>query len=89
MFEPTGYQTIKNQNIIRINVHCGLTNAELMQGIGVMTTTNNEIRYSEKQGLIFKHIAKAILNPGLPYVIILEEVQGNNLSRLIGDFIFL
>jgi len=82
-------QDIKNQNIIRINVHSGLTNAELMQGIGVMTTTNSEIRYSEKQGLVFKHIAKAILNPSLPYVIILEEVQENNLNRLIGDLIFL
>ncbi len=80
---------LKKTNVIRINVHSGLTNAELMQGIGVITTTNHDIKYQEKQGLVLKHIAKAILNPSLPYVIILEEVQENNLNRLIGDLIFL
>jgi hypothetical protein len=80
---------LKKTNVIRINVHSGLTNAELMQGIGVITTTSHDIKYQEKQGLVLKHIAKAILNPSLPYVIILEEVQENNLNRLIGDLIFL
>lgn len=80
---------LKKTNVIRINVHSGLTNAELMQGIGVITTTTHDIKYQEKQGLVLKHIAKAILNPSLPYVIILEEVQENNLNRLIGDLIFL
>jgi hypothetical protein len=82
-------EKLKNKNVIRINVHTGLTNSELMQGIGVITTDTNEIKYYEKRGLILKHIAKAILNPNLPYVIVLEEVQENNLNRLIGDLIFL
>lgn len=82
-------EKLKNKNVIRINVHTGLTNSELMQGIGVITTDTNEIKYYEKRGLILKHIAKAILNPSLPYVIVLEEVQENNLNRLIGDLIFL
>jgi hypothetical protein len=82
-------EKLKNKNVIRINIHSGLTNSELMQGIGVITTELNEIKYYEKRGLILKHIAKAILNPSLPYVIILEEVQENNLNRLIGDLIFL
>jgi hypothetical protein len=78
-----------NTNIIRINVHSGLSNSELMQGIGVITTANNEIKYHEKQGLILEHIARAILNPSLPYCVILEEIQENSLNRLIGDLIFL
>ncbi|WP_312396867.1 AAA family ATPase [Chryseobacterium sp.] len=80
---------LKNKNVVRLNIHSGLSNAELMQGIGVTTTGENEIKYYEKRGLILKHIAKAILNPSLPYVIILEEIQENNLNKLIGDLIFL
>ncbi|WP_123907100.1 hypothetical protein [Flavobacterium johnsoniae] len=82
-------EKLKNKNVIRINVHSGLNNSELMQGIGVISTDTNEIKYYEKRGIVLKHIAKAILNPSLPYVIILEEVQENNLNRLIGDLIFL
>ncbi|AZA78549.1 hypothetical protein EG347_14030 [Chryseobacterium sp. G0186] len=80
---------LKNKNVIRVNIHSGLSNSELMQGIGVMTTDTNEIKYYEKRGIILKHIAKAIINPSLPYVVILEEVQENNLNKLIGDLIFL
>ena len=80
---------LKNENVIRVNIHSGLSNSELMQGIGVMTTASNEIKYYEKRGLLLKHIAKAILTPSLPYVILLEEVQENDLNRLIGDLIFL
>ena len=80
---------LKHKNVVRINIHSGLSNSELMQGIGVLTTDNNEIKYYEKRGVLLKHIAKAILNPSLPYVIILEEIQENNLNRLIGDLIFL
>ena len=78
-----------DSNVIKVNVHSGLTNSELMQGIGVKTTTDNDIKYHEKQGLVLEHIAKAILNPSLPYVVVLEEVQENSLNRLIGDLIFL
>lgn len=80
---------LKNKNVVRVNIHSGLSNAELMQGIGVVTTGDNEIKYYEKRGLILKHIAKAILNPSLPYAIVLEEIQENNLNKLIGDLIFL
>ncbi|MEC4114956.1 hypothetical protein VSO92_12670 [Myroides pelagicus] len=80
---------LKNKNVIRLNIHLGLSNSELMQGIGVHTTAANEIKYYEKRGIVLKHIAKAILNPSLPYVIILEEIQENNLNKLIGDLIFL
>lgn len=76
------------ENVLRINVHSSLTNAELMQGIGI-TTQDGIIKYMEKEGLVLNHIKKAILNPLQPFVLILEEVQENSLNELIGDLIYL
>lgn len=81
--------SLKEENVLRINIHADSKNSELMQGVAVSTNENNQIEYSEKQGLILNHIRAAILRPSLPFVIILEEIQENNLNRLIGDLIFL
>jgi hypothetical protein len=77
------------ENVLRINVHSSLTNAELMQGIGIATTQDGIIKYMEKEGLVLNHIKKAILNPFQPFVLILEEIQENSLNELIGDLIYL
>ncbi|OEF18988.1 AlwI family type II restriction endonuclease [Aliivibrio logei] len=81
--------SLKEKNVLRINIHADSKNSELMQGVAVSTNQNNQIEYTEKQGLILNHIRAAILQPSLPFVIILEEIQENNLNRLIGDLIFL
>lgn len=81
-------ESIRQEQILRINVHDALNNAELMQGIAVMTKQNN-IQYVEKHGLVLKQVMKAIALPSLPFVIILEEIQENSLNRIIGDLIFL
>jgi hypothetical protein len=88
-FECYSIKDMKENNVLRINIHAATNNSELMQGIGVRTNSTSQIEYSEKQGLILDHIVKAIFQPALPFVIILEEVQENNLNRLIGDLIFL
>jgi len=80
---------IKQRNVLRVNIHSSTNNSELMQGIAVNTNAVGQIEYTEKQGLLLKHIMNAILQPSLPFVIVLEEVQENNLNRLIGDLIFL
>ena len=79
----------KPENILRINIHSAITNAELMQGIGISTTEEGNILYLEKEGLILNHIKKAIMYPHQPFVLILEEVQENSLNELIGDLIYL
>ncbi|RJX72894.1 hypothetical protein DZ860_06975 [Vibrio sinensis] len=78
-----------SSNVLRINIHSATSNSDLMQGISVNTNPHGQIEYSEKQGLILNHIIKAILNPSLPFVIVLEEIQENELNKLIGDLIFL
>ena len=45
-------------NVKRINIHSASSNADLMQGIGIGNTKDGDIKYSEKQGLIFEHIIK-------------------------------
>lgn len=77
------------ENILRINIHSAITNAELMQGIGISTTKEGNILYLEKEGLVLNHIKKAILYPKQPFVLILEEIQENSLNELIGDLIYL
>ena len=79
----------KPENILRINIHSAITNAELMQGIGISTTEEGNILYLEKEGLVLNHIKKAIQHPYQPFVLILEEVQENSLNELIGDLIYL
>ena len=78
-----------HKNILRINIHSASSNADLMQGIGITTTDNNQVAYHEKQGLIFKHIQDAICAPNQPFVLVLEEIQENSLNELIGDLIYL
>lgn len=78
----------KPENILRVNIHSAITNAELMQGIGISTVKGN-ILYLEKEGLVLHHIKKAIQHPYQPFVLILEEVQENSLNELIGDLIYL
>jgi len=78
-----------HKNILRINIHSASSNADLMQGIGITTTDNNQVAYHEKQGLIFKHIQDAICTPNQPFVLVLEEIQENSLNELIGDLIYL
>ncbi|WP_457745487.1 AAA family ATPase [Sulfurimonas sp.] len=77
------------ENILRINIHSASSNADLMQGIGITTTDDNQVAYHEKQGLIYKHIHDAIYTPNQPFVLILEEIQENSLNELIGDLIYL
>ena len=79
----------KPENILRINIHSAITNAELMQGIGMSTTEEGNILYLEKEGLVLNHIKKAIQYPYQPFVLILEEIQENSLNELIGDLIYL
>ncbi|MCT7909050.1 AAA family ATPase [Arcobacter lacus] len=78
-----------DKNILRINIHSASSNSDLMQGIGISTTNNGNIRYSEKQGLILDIIKRATFNPNQPFVLILEEIQENSLNELIGDLIYL
>lgn len=77
-------------NILRINIHSASSNSDLMQGIAISTTNNNQnVLYKEKKGAILKHLFKAIYTPKQPFVLILEEIQENSLNELIGDLIYL
>ena len=82
---------IKNEkkNILRINIHSASSNSDLMQGIGISTSSNGTIKYSEKQGLILDIIKRATFNPNQSFVLILEEIQENSLNELVGDLIYL
>lgn len=77
-------------NVLRINIHSASSNSDLMQGISISTTKDNEnVLYREKQGAILKHIFKAIYKPKQPFLLVLEEIQENSLNELIGDLIYL
>lgn len=77
-------------NVLRINIHSASSNSDLMQGISISTTKDNEnVLYREKQGAILNHIFKAIYEPKQPFVLVLEEIQENSLNELIGDLIYL
>ena len=80
--------SINDSNVLRINVHSASSNADLMQGIGI-TSVGGQIEYREKQGLILKHLQRAIAHPYQPFAIVLEEIQENSLNELIGDLIYL
>lgn len=79
----------EKENILRVNIHSASSNSDLMQGIGISTNDNGNIKYSEKQGLILDIIKRATLHPKQPFVLILEEIQENSLNELIGDLIYL
>ncbi|XPV68775.1 MAG: AAA family ATPase [Halarcobacter sp.] len=77
-------------NVLRINIHSASSNSDLMQGISISTTKDNEnVLYREKQGAVLNHIFKAIYKPKQPFVLVLEEIQENSLNELIGDLIYL
>jgi hypothetical protein len=78
----------KKKNILRINIHSASSNSDLMQGIGISTSENGSIKYSEKQGLILDIIKRATFHPNQPFALILEEIQENSLNELIGDLIY-
>lgn len=78
-----------DKNTLRINIHSASSNSDLMQGIGISTNANGNIKYSEKQGLILDIIKRATFHPNQPFVLILEEIQENSLNELIGDLIYL
>ena len=77
------------KNTLRINIHSASSNSDLMQGIGISTNANGNIKYSEKQGLILDIIKRATFHPNQPFILILEEIQENSLNELIGDLIYL
>lgn len=81
--------SLLGNNVLRINIHSASSNSDLMQGIGIATDDQSRILYSEKRGLILRHIEKACFRPSLPFVLILEEIQENSLNELIGDLIYL
>lgn len=79
-----------SENILRINIHSASSNSDLMQGISISTTNNNEnVLYKEKRGAILNHIFKSIYKPKQPFALVLEEIQENSLNELIGDLIYL
>jgi len=74
--------------VLRINIHSGSSNADLMHGIALATSGGN-IEYKEKQGLIFDLLSRACAAPKQAFVLVLEEIQENSLNELIGDLIYL
>ncbi|KAA1150668.1 hypothetical protein EU510_16425 [Pseudoalteromonas sp. FUC4] len=72
----------------RINLHSGSTNSSLMQGVSVSAKENGVV-YDEKIGLILDFVLTAIKYPSIPFALVLEEIQENNLNELIGDLIYL
>lgn len=79
----------EKDNILRVNIHSASSNSDLMQGIGISTSVEGMVKYSEKQGLILDIIKRATFKPNQPFVLILEEIQENSLNELIGDLIYL
>lgn len=78
------------EQVLRINIHNGTNNSDLMQGIAVKTGEGNSgIIYSEKQGAVLQHLLNAVVNPDKKYVLVLEEIQENSLNKIIGDLIYL
>lgn len=77
------------EQVLRVNIHSGTNNSDLMQGIGIKTNMNNNIIYQEKQGVVLSHLINAIIYYPQPYVLILEEIQENSLNKIIGDLIYL
>ena len=75
--------------VLRVNIHTGTNNSDLMQGIGIKTNNQNNIVYKEKQGVVLSHLMDAICNYPKPYVLVLEEIQENSLNKIIGDLIYL
>ena len=80
---------IASDNVLRINIHSASSNADLMQGISVTTTTEKQVQYAEKTGLVLDLINKAICLPNKLFALVLEEIQENSLNELIGDLIYL
>lgn len=72
----------------RINLHSGSTNSSLMQGVSVSAKEGGVV-YDEKIGLILDFVLTAIKYPLIPFALVLEEIQENNLNELIGDLIYL
>lgn len=72
----------------RINLHSGSSNSSLMQGVSVSAKENGVV-YDEKIGLILDFVLTAIKYPSIPFALVLEEIQENNLNELIGDLIYL
>ena len=80
---------LRQEQVLRINVHSALENNHLMQGIGIELDEKKHVKYIPRQGILLQHILKSIGNPNRLFVVILEEVQENNLNQLLGDLIFL
>lgn len=74
--------------LLRINIHSGTNNSDLMQGISVKTDNEN-ILYEEKQGAVLQHLLKSVADPKNNYALVLEEIQENSLNKIIGDLIYL
>jgi hypothetical protein len=88
LIHKLGITSHYSEHVLRINIHSGTSNHDLMQGIGI-STLDSHLQYHEKYGLILEHLFKAIHNPSNPYVLVLEEIQENNLNKIIGDLIYL
>lgn len=76
------------ERVLRINIHSATTNASLMQGVSV-GTDGSQLIYSEKRGLVLNFLLSAVVNPDMPFALVLEEIQENTLNSLIGDLIYL
>lgn len=85
------FQALKNDGQISfVTFHQSFSYEEFVEGISV--TTNNETKQTEykiKDG-IFKQIAKtASLNPDHNFVLIIDEINRGNVSKIFGELITL
>jgi len=79
---------ITKDKILKINVHEGLSNSDLINGIGV-NINNGIVEYKEKKGIILSFIQAAIIDRRNNYILVLEEIQENSINNLLGDLIYL
>ena len=82
-------ELVNNQQIRFVTFHQSYSYEEFVEGIRAKTTEDGKINYSVEDG-IFKAICKdAEKNPSEKYVLIIDEINRGNISKIFGELITL
>jgi MoxR-like ATPase len=78
-----------NEQVEIVQFHQSYGYEDFVQGIRPRTNEHGQLIYQVEKGIFLEMCERAIANSGKPFVLIIDEINRGNLSRIFGELLLL
>jgi 5-methylcytosine-specific restriction endonuclease McrBC GTP-binding regulatory subunit McrB len=82
-------ETLLNEQVEIVQFHQSYGYEDFVQGIRPETNDDDQLVYRVRDGIFLTLCERAKANPGKPFVLIIDEINRGNISRIFGELLLL